>query len=635
MLNERLQVIVNILKDKDEYTTSLQLAQQMKISVRTIKSTLQKLKSEIEPHGAFLEMKRGVGYRLQIIDEKTFSSFLNRKEDNFLQQFLNTHKKRSVYIVCKLLSIDAPIPLDDLANELYICKNALSLVIKEVKKLLKDYHLVVKILNNDIVIEGSEIQKRNCINDFFFQASMTHASIQNNIILLSHYSQDEIRYIKEALLYVLNENHIHFSDISIQNMVIHILIQLYRCQLGQYVTLDQSLIPHIRRYQRAYKAANELKERLEERMNVVFPEYELIYLTMHILSKTVLESKDIQKLNLSYIDDLLDKIFTQIKERFSIDLHDDQEVYYFLKLHIPLMIERIKMQITMRNPFVLENNRHYQLAVEITLEAVYIIENIFNIQIDRNEFAYLVLYFHLALNKYFHQTKKRLILVCGYGRVEAVTILNVLNQNFKGLFEDIKICDIGELDHFVFNNHDVIITTIPLIISQHIPIVHIQGKIEDYYQEILSLFKSEHDIQYSIGDYLKPSLYKYGALCKNQAAVFKELFCLLKNVFGEEETIKLTRDIYSLAQEVGNETVCLHSRYDCQQPFIALICLKNQILWEKQQVKYIFFLNMNGETHKEIMHHMYQHISNWIETKSKIKNDQKYEKLIESLDHSY
>ena len=44
------------------------------------------------------------------------------------------------------------------------------------------------------------------------------------------------------------------------------------------------------------------------------------------------------------------------------------------------------------------------------------IEEELQIEIDHNEFGYLVLYFNLALNHYQSRIKKRLILVSGYGR---------------------------------------------------------------------------------------------------------------------------------------------------------------------------------------------------------------------------
>ena len=92
LLNERLKGIIRILKDTQDYITSKQLADQMDISVRTIKSTLKGLKMELTAYGAELEIKRGVGYRLHILNEEAFLPIKNR-----IQSF-RIRKKNVPYI---------------------------------------------------------------------------------------------------------------------------------------------------------------------------------------------------------------------------------------------------------------------------------------------------------------------------------------------------------------------------------------------------------------------------------------------------------------------------------------------------------------------------------------------------------
>ena len=606
MLNERVKAIIRILREADDYVTSKELADKLDISVRTIKTAIKGLKMEIEAYGAHLEIKRGVGYRLHIVNEEAFLPISYRIQNTSPQQFPHTQKERSVYIIRKLLSLDYPIKLDDLAEELYVSRNTIALDI------------------------------RLCINDFFFQDSMKDFFVQNNVMFSSEYNQNEIRYIREALLHVLNKYNIHFSDVSVQNMVIHIVIELRRCKFYQYVTLNEDLIERMKKY-KAYKAALELKDMLEEQMHVVFPEHEIIYLTMHILSKSVMGSEDIRRLDLSYMDNLLMKIFHRIENRFAISLNKDMEIYEFLRLHIPSMAERIRLQLTLRNPLLLENNRRYQFAVEIALEAVDVIEEQLNIKIDNNEFSYLVLYFNLALNRYQSRIKKRLILVSGYGRPEMIMTLNTLNENFKGFIDEIITCDVFELENFSFQSNDIIITTIPVMTPNNVPVVYIQGKVEFYYKEILSLLKSEYDINCSIQRYLLRSLYDDNCSCKSSNDIIARLKTMFGRMWGETAAEKLVNNIYQLGNEVGNDIVCLHSRYDYHTPFISFISLKNHILWERNQVKYIFFMNMNAERDKEVVYHMYHLISNWAELKSRINyyaKNQSYEELIDSLDNS-
>lgn len=637
MLNERRTIIIRILKEHDDYVTSKELAEKLDISVRTIKSIIKDLKMEVRPFGAELEMKRGVGYRLHIHNEKAFLPIANDINKESLQLFPHTQKERSMYIIRKLLSLDYPVKLDDLADELYVSRNTIALDMREVKRLFQNYHIQIQhSSNHGIIVDGSEIQKRICINDFFFRNMMNDFFVQHNAMFSSAYNQNEIRYIREALLHVLNKHTIHFSDVSVQNMVIHIVIALRRCKFYQYVTITNEESKRMKTH-KAYLAAIELTKMLEGQMNVIIPEFETIYLTMHILSKTVMGSEDIRKFDLSYMDTLLSEIFQHIEHRFSISLEKDSELYSFLRLHIPSMAERIRLQLTLRNPLLPENNRRYQLAMEIALEAVDVIEAHMHIKIDNNEFGYLVLYFNFALNRYQSRMKKRFILVSGYGRPEMIMTLNMLHENFKGFVDEIITCDVIELASFPFRNNDIIITSIPVITDADVAVVYIQGKVEYYYNEILLLLKSEYNMKCSIQRYLHQSLYENNLVCKKRSDVIQKLQVLLQSVGNHNETIALIKGIYRLGNEIGNEIICLHSRYDNHTPCIAFMSLKNHMLWEHHYVKYIFFMNMNAECDKEIVNQMYRLISNWAESRSRIHyyaKNQSYEVLIESLDNS-
>lgn len=93
MLNERVKAIIRILREADDYVTSKELADKLDISVRTIKTAIKGLKMEIEAYGAHLEIKRGVGYRLHIVNEEAFLPISYRIQNTSPQQFPHTQKE--------------------------------------------------------------------------------------------------------------------------------------------------------------------------------------------------------------------------------------------------------------------------------------------------------------------------------------------------------------------------------------------------------------------------------------------------------------------------------------------------------------------------------------------------------------
>lgn len=131
-----------------------------------------------------------------------------------------------------------------------------------------------------------------------------------------------------------------------------------------------------------------------------------------------------------------------------------------------------------------------------------------------------------------------------------IMTLNTLNENFKGLIDEIITCDVFELETFSFQHNDIIITTIPIMTCVCAPVVFIQGKVEYYYHEILSLLKSEYDINNSIREYLPECLYRESVACKTKQDVFMTLKEMLETIGSEEQAKQLIKGIYRLGNEV-------------------------------------------------------------------------------------
>ena len=398
-LTERMKLLLIYLKNHSE-ARSDELAALTNVSSRTIKTDIAKLSEMIGEYGASIIAKRGQGYRLVIENQEKFElldSFLEIKNRNRLMEVPKTSIERTSYLIRKLLMIDYPIKIDELAEEVYVSRQTMQLVLKEVRKILSNYELFLSTSNEGVMIQGDEIQKRRCINDSFFQNNQEFF-VQNNLMFSSELSQKEIRFVREALLHVLNEHNIRFSDLSVQNMVIHIMIAIRRYQFYQYVEIEEQrkkkmmVSPY-------YLAASDLIAMLEKQFSVVLPEDEAVYLAIHIQSKAIIMHSDMKKEESEEIDELLYNIYRRIKKRFHISLFLNHELNEFLKLHIPAMVERVRNKLYMRNPLLHETMRHYQYAVEVCMEAVDEIEQWFDIRLDENEFAYLVLYFNLALSK--------------------------------------------------------------------------------------------------------------------------------------------------------------------------------------------------------------------------------------------
>lgn len=631
ILNERNIRTLRYLLDHTGYATSNDIAAEIQVSVRTMKTILRNLGDEVTMYGCVLEVKRGVGYRLQITDEEAFQPLRASLQDIHVDKLPTTKKERENYIIRKLLSVDYPIRLDDLADELYVSRNTISLDIREVRRIIKGYDMHIEQNANGIYIDGTEIRKRVCINDFFFQDTADKFYVQDNMMFSSTYNQSEIRYIREALLHVLNDHNIRFSDMSIQNMVVHIMIGIRRCRFYQYVQIDEELKTEVMNCDE-YQAAYELKEKIEEQLHVVYPQDEIIYMAMHIISKSIARNPDVQLVTRQENMQLLQEICCSVRQVYDIDIEKDQELYQFLSLHIPAMVRRIRLQMTMRNPLYIEHLRHYPYAVEISLMASDIIERQMHVTVDENEFAYLVIYFNLALNRQHGRSKKRLILVSGYGRPEMILTLNALNESFKGFLDEIVTCDAFELGQFSFKEQDIVVTTVPIMTQLEVPMLYIQDSVEKYHNEILALLKSNTSSHVNYATYMPREFFAAQVSCKSRKDVHEYLRMMLQSKLSPAAAKRICTSIYELGNEVGNEVALLHTHAHSGMPFIAFLCLKNPIIWKRREVKYVFLLHVHSEKDMELKAGLYEAVASWCDHKAKIQHFEKSQTYADFLE---
>ena len=621
-LNERLNLSLGYLI-KNNVATSNELAEMLNVSSRTIKSDIIKINSLLFNHGAKIVSKRGCGYSLNVENQELFFDFLEDfTQDKKIKNIPENSKERSLYLIRKLLMIDFPIKIDELAEDVYVSRQTLKGDFRDAKILLGNYNLSLISNNEGVSIQGDEISKRRCICDLFFLRDSEFYA-QNSEMFSSSMNQEEIRYIREALLFVLNKYKLRFSDLSIQNMVTHIMIAIRRYRFYQYVTFNEEKQSEIKNTV-YYEAASCLKTMLENQFKVILPDNEAIYLAIHIKSKVIIEKSDITKKELYDMDELLYNIYHRVNKRFHISLLFDQSLSELLKLHIPAMVERIKNNLPMRNPQCTETIRRYQFASEICLEVVDEIQKEFNIVVDKNEFAYLVLYLNLALTKARRKMKQRIILVCGRGRPETIQIMNQLNEKFHALIDKIITLDIYDLDDFMFYDRDVLITTIPIIQNVRVPYIYVRSHIDDYYYDIYKTLLIGNLTDLDLKDILKKSDFLIDQDCETKEEVIELLNQVLKKEIGDSETSEIINNMYPDISEIGNGCAILHSLIDTRIPIVVTIKLKKPILWSSHYVQDIYFISVktSGIT---AMEYLYKKISSLYE--KEFRDIQEFEQL--------
>lgn len=634
-VSKRKQLIIKYLLENEKSVTSEELAKLAGITSRTIKTEIKELSRILEDSGAHLICTRGVGYQLECKDSGVRSMVRELVEyaDQEHYEVPKTQPERISYIIKKLLMLDYYIKLDDLSEEMYISRSSLNLDMKEVRKHVKRFRLdITHLPGKGILLEGDEISKRKCICEYFFQHDSNDFMTNDDVMFSSIYNQKEIRFIKEMLVSVLHAYMINFSDLSIQNMVIHIFISLRRCRFYSYIQIEDAWKQKMADSSE-FLAARKLKEQLEKQFLLSLPEDEIYYYAMHIRSKRILEGKYALR-DTQLTRTVLQRIFDDIEAEYHLHFHDDQELNSFLSLHIPAMVERIQSRFEMRNSLLHDTIRHYPLAVSITLRAKTILEEAYQITIDHNEFAYLVLYFNLALTRHAPKTKKRLVLFCGRGRPETILMLNELNEKFGALIERVDVLDIQDLESSRFDEHDIIISTVPLPVLDCKETILVRTSIQDYSNEIYRALNSEKLPEVDFRGLVKPAYFDTGGEVHDKEEAYEQTALQMKTSGISDAYIELFQKTKNNCSELGNNCVLIHCHHRDTLPFLLCKVLKRPILWDWMNVQVILIANFDRSDELQLRS-TYHTLSAWLDQPHYIRSLiqlQDYERFLETLE---
>lgn len=595
-MRKREKIILNELVSEKKFITSEELSQIANVTSRTIRDDMRKIKAEIEEHGASIESHSGIGYKIIINNYKLFGEFINTlkiKEVAQYEEIPDDSNDRINYLIKKLITIDFPIKIEELMDELCVSRSTLTAELKEVRKKIGKYNLKLEQKPNyGIFIEGSEIGKRLCISEYFFHSSADKGYFaEESILFNSSVNREEIAIIKATLINVLQKYTVMISDVSLQNLVIHVIISLRRARFYNYVHFEEKQINFLKS-EREYQVAKEIAQVLSSKFKEIWPESEVAYLTIHLLGKKILIQNDSDTFNTSIMAKLLvEKIIFSINEKSGVDLHNDEEFKKVLSLHLDPLLIRLKLGLINRNPMINDIKMNYTYAFSLAEVAGRVIGEEVDLTVNEDEIGYIALYIGLALEKLEKRTnKKSILLVSTMGRSSAqLQKYKILNQ-FNEYIERFDIIDMYQLPNVDNSKYDFMLSSVHINYKVNTPIIYVneilKNKDMNLIQNALLRIKEEKK---NIRDYLDKNLFFSDIKARNKAEAIKNFIkCISKKGAGEEE---IYESISEDGAKIENFCVVMYSSIALfDEVKIALGILDKPIIWDKEIVKVMFMI---------------------------------------------
>ncbi len=582
-LEKRKAVILNTLLEREDYITAQQLAALAGVSVRTIKSDIAALNKLVEACGVQIHSAPNRGYRLEQGEDADLSELSLLMDDSELKRFYKVPQdanERIYYLIRKLLVVDYPLETGELADEIYVSVPTVTRDLQKVRIILAKRNLkLIMEKRGNVRLEGSELNKRLAISEFFFH-NEKHIGKEENVFR-DGLNRQEVEGIRIILRLVCREFGIVLSDASLSNLVIHVFIALTRYRFYNFIEADQALHEEYRNAVE-YAAAKRLTEALEEAYDFVIPDDEVIYYAMHLRVKRIYDEIPLTDQEKMRINQCISQCFWEVYEEYGIDFSQDQELRHYLYQHIPLMIIRLKNHMSFRYPQVLEKPSSYLFSIKLTYIVAEVIERFYQVRVNAQEFEYLVIYFCFALCK--SRTGKRICIGVynGGGRAETVMYFNAIRGAFHEDDYEVRIVDYADLYQRERGAVDICVSTCSLEEPLEAETVMIRD--QTYIREIRRAIYRYKTRSLNWTEYFPPGCVAPCLKGREPSRILKNL----RDILVEREILPQDTpdDPGFSCLEIGNGVIFVNDpAHRCQKGFFFLGVMERPAIWDMEVAK--------------------------------------------------
>ena len=623
---QELKLIQFILsKNKTHYQ---EIADYLQISPRTVAKYLDETTAALSRTKVHLVRKPndGIYFTGDI-------SYLHRliQENSFQPTF--SADERSLYLLAKLFLTNYPFTLQQAADELYVSRSTLEKDLRQVKQDLGTNDLQLSKNQQGIYLELDEVKRRNLLAQLLI-TSLKNQQLTNQSdykwnltlnlppILNKLFSNQLIDQILNGLSKFIDKNQIEFSDYEFESLTIYLVVMFARIQ--QNGQLQQ--LPQIAEKQNFFcdEISKSLINILEEETRISLKSFEKKYLIFYVLA--AFQNLDIHQA----ADNIRPQSIHLIVEGFIKQYlsNADQALIQGLSVHLEAAISRLQAGLLIYNPYTNKIKRELPLAFDIAADFSQKIAQLFKIDFNSAETAFIALHFESFFEREAGTRKKKfqVTVVCSNG----IGTSQLLRERIKRIFgEVIEVTQVIPLKTFLQKQSlksDFIISTINLNNSQ-LPVVVVNPLLDNY---AITAIQSQIDSQLANQErksiffqLLSPRLI---SIIQDSQSYEETLSLIIDHLFqnkviaDKKIAFQAALNREKLASTADEEIALPHIKPELiRMPAIYVAICPNYVEWSNQQkVKIIFFMALNQQVFGQLAK-IYQTLDNILGNKVFLK----------------
>lgn len=564
-MNKREKQIIKILIENDEMNIK-DIALILGCSYKTIQNDILSVNRQLLGIGAIQFKGNRTSFFIQ--NQAALKEHLEITDDD--QDLMS--------LLVYQLSTRRYVKADEFAEENYLSSSKVSSVIKDAKLALMEYKLGISSRPKyGLYLEGGEGPKRRLLKNL----------IQNQF---HDESAPVIKEIGGKAAEILRQFHYKTTDDAFTRIVMYLCAAGLRRGLSEF-EYNANLLDYYKNYYE-YQIAAELVRQFQD---IEQNENEIAYFTSILCGSRKYHLEDLSHENnlvVKELDDFVQESLTIIKQEYSLDFLNDQELADSLKKHLYALVRRIQNDVQAERIGIENVKNQYPLAYELAITLALNLYQKLNLLINEVEILYFAIYFELALQRTQEaRNKKKVQVVCSTGGGLAQLMAMQIRKKYGQYIMELNTTDRYSLENKELDYYDMVLTTIPL---EHKKAILIPLVLDGEDRRLDRLFVHDQNAIH-LSDVISKDRFIPNLVASDRETALKQILAELR------KSIELPDDFYEKIEEreqlmstsLGNMVAFPHAiKTTVCQTFIAAAILKKPILWDKKKVQIIFLGNI-------------------------------------------
>lgn len=595
-LTLRQRKLLHMMQEQTSYITGNELAKQLNVSPRTIRSDVVEINRSIRPYQAEIVSERSKGY-FYIAENPEKIQKMNQIDTAFF-----TKEDRVRYLAFRLCLTDEPLNMYDLEDEMFVSHTTLEhdLHHLEMKYVLSDPYIELKQKKDYLSFEENEKKQRDILNRLFYE-DWNYNTSGNTYYGYNFLNKDILDYIMDEVPLHLSKYSIVMEDPSLVSLNLSLAIMYHRTRTGHSLPGSD---PVPKPDMQANLAASSILDALEGQLHCSFDQEERDDIYQRIASGHLPDFSNMDLSSLLYHFDpgtlnIADAYIQKIREVFHLDFAGDDDFYITLLSYLQFLQTPVHIFNTQGNPNIVKKN----LLAEF--EIAYLFQDLaleyLGYYINQTELQYLAHCISGALEFLYEthpETKLKTVICCHLNLSAAWALKRKILGAFDKYLDITALLPVNAKTAFDFKNTDLVLSTVRKSITEHpgTDTIQISNFMSPKDYRTLSAYIQEKQIEQmcpspktTVKDLLEHAFW-------HEKESLADRFCIIEfmatdfiknHLAGSRYLADILRRESISTHAIGPGILFLHSLIPSSETKLSVTTLDHRIIWNSHKIRII------------------------------------------------